>query len=98
MPALAKTLPSARMPTLRDGDDAKTLRRNLEALLGYTRDLQKQLDEAYRLLVRRTEGMMMSSPLAQRPPAGIANRIHFATDQASGSRFTFDDGTAWRSP
>jgi hypothetical protein len=89
MPILARTTPQSRPIRTNAADPAV---RDLQQAVD---DLQKQVNEIYHVLGQAISEIVLSGTLAQRPVAGVANRIYYATDQASGSRFTFDNGTAW---
>lgn len=52
--------------------------------------LQRSLDVAYDTITRRSNEMLMSGTLAQRPPSGVRDRFYYATD--TGQLF-YDDGT-----
>ena len=96
MPAqvgIPRTLLTARVPT-------PTLQASVDvrALYDFVGALQREIQELYKTLARRSNEMLLSGTLANRPDAGIQDRIYFATDQAVGSRLTYDDGTAWVAP
>lgn len=95
---IARRTPLAPRLAWRGGTEASALRADLEALREANRALRKQLDDMEDRIVRRVNEMLLSGTLAQRPAAGVADRIYQATDQAAGSRMTFDTGTAWQAP
>lgn len=98
MPGIPRTMFSPNAPELRPGQEAATLAANQQALLRFAVDLQQQLAEAYKVLSKRSNEMLVSGPLAQRPTAGVQDRIFFATDQAPGARVYYDTGSAWTQP
>lgn len=75
--------------------DPAALARDIRVLSEYLTRLQRQLDRIQLTLTGRINQMLMSGTLAQRPAAGVQDRLYVATDQASGSRFYYDTGTAW---
>lgn len=55
--------------------------------------LTQHLDETENRLAKRLNEMLLSGTIAQRPAAGVADRIYWITDQ---EQLSFDDGTAWK--
>lgn len=58
------------------------------------------VDNATSKLSKKVGELVMFGTLAQRPAAAGSGRYYWATDQAAGSRFRFDDPTsgAWIAP
>lgn len=95
---IARRTPLAPRLAWKGGTEAAALRADLDALRKANEALRKQLDDMEDRIVRRVNEMVLSGTLAQRPTAGVADRIYWATDQASGSRLSFDTGSAWVNP
>lgn len=95
---IARRTPLAPRLAWKGGADATALRADLDALREANRTLRKQIDDMEDRIVRRLNEMLLSGTLAQRPAAGVADRIYVATDQAAGSRLRIDSGTAWIAP
>ena len=83
---------------LEPGPGGEAMRRNQQKLEAAIRRLEDQLVFLEDKLARRMNEMLVSGTLANRPAAAIQDRIYFATDQAPGSRFYYDSGTAWLAP
>ncbi len=69
-------------------EDLQTLSESLEQLATH-------MDETEERLARRSNEMLLSGALAQRPPAGVADRIFVSDDEP---RLYYDLGSAWVSP
>ena len=95
---IARRTPQVPRFGWKGGTDAGALRADLEALRQAQEALRRQIDDMEDRIVRRLNEMLLSGTLAQRPAAGVADRIYWATDQASGSRLSFDTGSAWVNP
>jgi hypothetical protein len=64
-------------------------------LLNLIKALEQRVDAMDQLLSRRINEMQFSDVLANRPPAGLQDRLFIATDQAAGSNAYYDTGAAW---
>ena len=95
---IARRTPRPQPIPWRGGLEATDLRRDLDALRDGLRHLTEQVNGMEERIVRRLNEMVLSGTLAQRPAAGVADRIYVSTDQAVGARMVFDNGTAWIAP
>ena len=103
MPALqqhgiARRTPRPLRIPWRGGRDPAELRADVDALRTALTHLTDQVNQMEDRIVRRLNELVLSGTLAQRPAAGVADRLYFSTDQAVGARLRFDDGTAWQAP
>lgn len=75
--------------------DPHALADDVRALRDAVADLSKRLDESESRIVRRVNEMILSGPIAERPAAGVADRLFFSTDTPDAVNATFDTGTEW---
>lgn len=87
------TMPQAPVPHLDPRNDPAALAMNISRLMTYSQRLQEQLNNSYHLASQASDELLLSGPIAQRPPAGITDRLFWATDTFTAY---YDDGTAWR--
>lgn len=99
MASQQKGIPRQRGSTvilrLRGGKTPDALRADLEALAKAFDVLQDRLGQVDDMLSGRINELLLSDTLANRPTAGVTDRLFVATDQAAGSNHFWDSGTAW---
>ena len=100
MGGLARSVVIPPAPTLSGREDPASLKADVAALAEYATRVTLALHDLYDTLSRRSNEMLQSGTLADRPAAGPGDRIYLATDQAAGSRLTYDAGTSsgWLAP
>ena len=64
----------------------------LRSLLAALETQQRAMEAGYDRLVKRVNEMILSGTTAQRPPAGVQNRIYYNTTTGT---IQFDTGSSW---
>ena len=95
---ISRSTPGPKAPRVSGQKDVDALQKDVQALRKAVDDLIGRLNRMEDKLVRRVNEVILSGTLAQRPAAGVGDRLYFSTDQAVGARLRFDDGTAWQAP
>lgn len=91
-----RDLPPADQIEARDPlSDPGVLRENFRALLRSYDTLVDAIENTHNRLTKRINEMVLSGTLAERPVAGVADRLYFVVVDHTPGPLYFDDGTQW---
>lgn len=84
-----------RRPTLSGRPDPAALVTDVEALSAAHEAFIRHVDETVNRMTKRINEMILSGTLAERPDAGVADRIYLVIVDHTPGPLYFDDGTQW---
>ncbi len=82
-------------PSVAARPDVQALAGDVRALARFCGEVARALSAVDDQLSRRLNELLISGTLAERPTAGLQDRLYIASDQAAGSNLYWDSGSAW---